>query len=94
MAFLRQRSRPTITYLHRPTDLLQRKKKARLTHSRGIHTLRHCFATHLLQQGVDIYEIKRLLGHSSIKTTYQYIHLTTDWRAKIISPLELLDEVQ
>jgi site-specific recombinase XerD len=44
----------------------------------------------MLEQGTDIYEIKRLLGHSSIKTTYQYIHLTPDWRKNIISPLDIL----
>lgn len=45
------------------------KKKAGLTKGRGIHTLRHCFATHLLMQGVDIQLIKEFLGHNSVETT-------------------------
>jgi len=51
-------------------------------------------ATHLLQQGTDIYEIKRLLGHTSIKTTWRYIRLTTDWRENIKSPIDMLSEVR
>ena len=41
----------------------------------SIHTLRHCFATHLLEGGADIFELKRIMGHSAIKTTSTYIHL-------------------
>lgn len=65
------------------------KKKAGITNGRGIHTLRHCFASHLLWQGEDIYTIKRLLGHSSIKTTYKYFHVTPQQIAAVISPLDM-----
>ena len=57
-----------------------------------MHTLRHSFATHLLYQGTDIYTIKRLLGHSSIKTTLLYFHLVPQRITKLKSPLDYLDE--
>ena len=52
------------------------------------HTLRHSFATHLLDQGVDIHTIKELLGHSKIETTMIYLHLQQTKRASLISPLD------
>ena len=66
------------------------KEKAGVTRGRGIHTLRHCFASHALEQGVEMYIIKRWLGHSSITTTCGYLHLSPSHLAKIESPLDLL----
>ena len=64
------------------------KDKAGLNKGNGIHTMRHCFATHLLMQGVDIQLIKEFLGHRSIETTLIYLHIVPDRMAKLKSPLD------
>jgi len=56
----------------------------------GIHVLRHCFATHLMEAGVDIYTIKRWMGHTALVTTGRYMHVTAEHLAKIRSPLDTL----
>jgi len=52
------------------------KKRSGVTGGRGIHTLRHCFATHLIDAGVDVCTVKRMMGHSSLSTTAKYVHVT------------------
>jgi len=57
----------------------------------GIHTLRHSFATHLLEQGTDMRYIQKLLGHTSIKTTELYTHVATHRITRIRSPVSMLN---
>lgn len=57
----------------------------------SFHVLRHSFATHLLEKGVDTKYIKELLGHFDIKTTERYLHVTRDKLIQIQSPLDYLD---
>ena len=54
----------------------------------GIHTLRHCFASHALEDGHDIFVIQRWLGHTALATTGRYLHLVPGSRHKIVSPLD------
>jgi site-specific recombinase XerD len=56
----------------------------------GIHVLRHCFATHLMEAGTDIYTIRRWMGHTSLVTTGRYMHVTAEHLATIKSPLDAL----
>lgn len=64
---------------------------AGLPRDAGIHTLRHSFATHLLESGVDLHTIQRLLGHGHTSTTMRYLHLAQSRLTGATSPLELLD---
>lgn len=64
------------------------KLKAGITKNVTVHSLRHSFATHLLEAGTDIYHIQRLMGHSSAKTTSVYIHLKQEDLLKVKSPLD------
>lgn len=64
------------------------KYKAKIRKEVGIHSLRHSFATHLLDKGTDIRYIKDLLGHFNIKTTERYLHVSKKQLVNIISPFD------
>jgi site-specific recombinase XerD len=64
------------------------KNKAGILKEVGIHSLRHSFATHLLDKGTDIRYIKDLLGHFNIKTTERYLHVSKKQLVNIISPFD------
>lgn len=66
------------------------QERAGLPDKGGIHSLRHSFATHLLESGVEITAVQRLLGHCSLSTTSVYLHVRQERLAQIQSPLQLL----
>ena len=65
--------------------------KAKIQKRVTVHTLRHSFATHLLEQGTNLRYIQSLLGHSSSKTTEIYTHITTKGMDDVKSPMDALD---
>ena len=65
-------------------------RKAAFPKKITMHTFRHCFATHLMEAGTDVRILQVLLGHSSIKTTLRYTHITDQLVQKLKSPLDLI----
>ena len=61
-------------------------KKCKLQKGITLHTLRHSYATHLLEYGMDIVSIKELLGHERIETTMIYLHVAIPNRSNLFSP--------
>ena len=69
----------------------QARDKAGITRGRGIHTLRHCFATHMLEAGEDIDTIQRWMGHKSIVTTSGYLHVCKPRQRTAKRPMDELN---
>ncbi|MGD8982054.1 MAG: site-specific integrase [Desulfobacterales bacterium] len=67
------------------------RKNAGVKKGEGLHTLRHSFATHLLEAGYDIRKIQVLMGHARLTTTMIYLHVSRETLSKIPSPLDLID---
>ncbi len=67
------------------------KRRAGITRGHGIHTLRHCFATYLLEAGTDPRKIQVLMGHKNIATTMVYLKVTTKALCALNSSLDLLE---
>ena len=66
-------------------------QKSGVEKGNGIHALRHCFATHLLESGVNLVTIGALLGHHSLQSTQRYLQIRQPRLGATASPLDLLD---
>ena len=89
-SFNKRKNKP-LTYEALRSIYENARKKAGVKKGTGIHTLRHSFATHLLEAGYDIRKIQVLMGHAKLSTTMIYLHVSRKTLSKIPSPLDLID---
>jgi integrase/recombinase XerD len=87
----KRKKNQTLTYASVRIIYEKARKKAGIRKGAGIHTLRHSFATHLLEAGYDIRRIQVLMGHRRLSTTMIYLHVSRKTLSKIPSPLDLFD---
>jgi site-specific recombinase XerD len=90
--YLFEGERPGTPYSARSAQLIFQRAKERAGISKEVsfHSLRHSFATHLLEKGIDIRYIKEILGHFSIKTTERYLHVRKEDLIGLVNPLDEL----
>jgi site-specific recombinase XerD len=67
------------------------RERAGIGKPASVHTLRHCFATHMLEAGADLYHIQQLLGHGSVRTTSIYLHVGKKALGRTVSPLDYFE---
>ncbi len=81
---------PGIAYSNRSAQKVftNAKRTAGIIKEITFHCLRHSFATHLLEKGVDVKYIQEILGHFSIKTTMRYLHVRKEALVNVVSPLD------
>jgi integrase/recombinase XerD len=87
----KNRENQPLTYPSIRSIYEEARKKAGIKKGSGIHTLRHSFATHLLEAGYDLRRIQVLLGHTRLSTAMIYLHVSRATLSKIPSPLDLFD---
>ena len=84
--FLNELNKPINQYVIR-THFRKYRRKARLDEKVKVHTLRHCFATDLIERGATLIQVKELMGHSNIRSTMAYVHIA-NIDLKLKSPLD------
>ena len=87
----RERKHSPLAYESIRSVYEEARKRAGIKKGEGLHTLRHSFATHLLEAGYDIRKIQVLMGHTRLSTTMIYLHVSRETLSKIPSPLDLID---
>ena len=76
--------------MERPYLVKEAKSKIKAKKKITAHTLRHCFATHLLENGLDLVSVQKLLGHARIETTMIYIHVAQFEKRTYKCPLDTI----
>ena len=88
MLFLNRENKPISTYVIR-THFRKYRRKAKLGEKITVHTLRHCYATNLIENGATLLQVKELMGHSNIRSTMAYVHVA-NIDLGLESPLDVL----